>query len=148
MNGNEAYQPKMDEAALNDFLGRAFPHSPREDLARIDRVAPAEVLLSREPGLAQLRPGGIVSGPTLMALADVAAYAAVLAHIGEVAMAVTSSLNYQFLQPCPQETVRARASLIKLGRRQAVVDVHLFVDSVAGSVGQAIVTYAIPRANP
>jgi acyl-coenzyme A thioesterase PaaI-like protein len=41
--------------------------------------------------------------------------------------------------------VRARASLIKLGRRQAVVDVHLFVDSVAGSVGQAIVTYAIPR---
>ncbi|ARU04519.1 hypothetical protein CCO03_07360 [Comamonas serinivorans] len=142
----EGYQPVLDAAALNAFMARAFPHGPREHLARVDQVAPGEVLLSREPGLEHLRPGGIVSGPTLMALADAAAYVAVLAHVGEVAMAVTSALNYQFLQACPQETVRARASLIKLGRRQAVVDVRLFVDSLRHDVGQAVVTYAIPAA--
>lgn len=145
MPDRDAYTVAMDAPALNAFLARAFPHATPEDLARIDRVSPGEVLLSRSPGVANLRPGGIVSGPTLMGLADVAAYAAVLAHIGEIAMAVTSSLNYQFLQPCPHETIRAQARLLKLSRRQAVVDVHILADSVTGSIGQAIVTYAIPR---
>jgi uncharacterized protein (TIGR00369 family) len=126
-------------------LARAFPHSQAQERAHVDAVASGEVLMSREPTLNNLRPGGIVSGPTLMALADATAYMAVLAHIGEVAMAVTSALNYQFLQACPRETVRARGTLLKLSSRQAVVDVRIFVDSLPGEVGQAIVTYAIPR---
>ena len=144
MPDREAYSIQLDAPALNAFLARAFPHSAGE-LARVDAVAPGEVLLSREPTLGSLRPGGIVSGPTLMALADTAAYMAVLAHIGEVAMAVTSALNYQFLQACPRETLRARGTLLKLSSRQAVVDVRIFVDSLAHDVGQAVVTYAIPR---
>ena len=140
----ETLTVKLDGDALNAFLGRAFPYSPREGIATVDRVVPGEVWTSLMPGATHLRPGGIVSGPTLMSLTDTAAYAVVLAHIGEVAMAVTSSLNYQFLRPCPNETVRAHASLIKLGRRQAFIDVRLYVDSLTTPVGQAIVTYAIP----
>jgi acyl-coenzyme A thioesterase PaaI-like protein len=140
-----AHTPKLDAASLNAFLARAFPHSQAQERAHVDAVASGEVLMSREPTLNNLRPGGIVSGPTLMALADATAYMAVLAHIGEVAMAVTSALNYQFLQACPRETVRARGTLLKLSSRQAVVDVRIFVDSLPGEVGQAIVTYAIPR---
>ena len=146
MSDSDAYHPLLDAPTLNAFLARAFPHSAGE-LALVDAVAPGEVLMSREPTPSSLRPGGIVSGPTLMALADAAAYMAVLAHIGEVAMAVTSALNYQFLQACPRETVRARGTLLKLSSRQAVVDVRIFVDSLPHDVGQAVVTYAIPRAS-
>lgn len=135
---------RMDAAALNAFLTRAFPHTQRGGVAEVERVAPGAVWTFLNPTEAHLRPGGIVSGPTLMAMTDTAAYALVLAHIGEVAMAVTSSLHYNFLRPCPQETVRAHASFIKLGRRQAVIDVRLHVDSLTGPVGQAVVTYAIP----
>lgn len=136
--------PLLDPPALNAFLARAFPQAVEAERGVVERVAPGEAVVRMEPGARHLRPGGIVSGPTLMGLTDVAAYAVVLAHIGEVAMAVTSALNYQFLRPCPHEPVRAHASLIKLGKRQAVIDVRLMVASVAGPVGQAIVTYAIP----
>lgn len=139
-------EPLLEPPALNAFLDRAFPESAPEERGRVERVAPGEAWVALEPTLRHLRPGGIVSGPTLMGLADVAAYAVILAHIGEVAMAVTSALNYQFLRPCPHEIVRAHASFVKLGKRQAVVDVRLYADSVDGPVGQAIVTYAIPSA--
>ena len=136
--------PVLDAAALNAFLARAFPQTVEAERGVVERVVPGEAVVRMEPGVRHLRPGGIVSGPTLMGLTDVAAYAVILAHIGEVAMAVTSALNYQFLRPCPHEPVRAAASLVKLGKRQAVVDVRLYVESVTGPVGQAIVTYAIP----
>jgi acyl-coenzyme A thioesterase PaaI-like protein len=58
------------------------------------------VLLKLPYASRQLRPGGVISGPTQMALADTAAYALVLAHIGEVAMAVTTSLTIHFLRGC------------------------------------------------
>ena len=45
-----------------------------------------------------LRPGGTISGPTMMALADVAMYVAVLAAIGPVPLAVTINLNINFLR--------------------------------------------------
>ncbi len=79
-----------------------------------------------------------------MALSDTAAYAVILAHIGEVAMAVTSSLSYQFLRACQPVPIIADATLIKLGRRLAVTDIRLWTDDVARPVGQATVTYAIP----
>ncbi len=91
-----------------------------------------------------LRPGGVVSGPTQMGLADRAAYAVILAHIGPVAMAVTSNLNYSFLRPVPHARLTADALLLKLGRRLATVDVRLWQDLETRVLGQATVTYAIP----
>jgi uncharacterized protein (TIGR00369 family) len=100
--------------------------------------------MSLEPGPESLRPGGIVSGPTLMALADVAAYAAVLAHIGPVPMAVTSTLNISFLRPCRAAQVNADARLLRLGRRAATVDVRIWQGSEDELVAQATVGYALP----
>lgn len=91
-----------------------------------------------------MRPGGIVSGPTQMALADRAAYAVILAHIGPVAMAVTSNLNMSFLRAVEARSVRADAVLLKLGKRLATVDVRLWQDEENKVLGQATVTYAIP----
>lgn len=140
-------QPVLDAAALNAFLGRAFPDRPADGASRVDMVGPGVARIILDPVAANLRPGGIVSGPTLMAMADTAAYVLILAHIGEVAMAVTSSLTYHFLAPCPAVRVVADARFIKLGRRQALVDVRL--TSVASPqllVGQSLVTYALPAA--
>lgn len=79
-----------------------------------------------------------------MGLADRAAYAAILAHIGPVAMAVTSNLNMSFLRAVEYASVMADAELIKLGRRLATVDVRLWQDDPGRVLAQATVTYAIP----
>jgi acyl-coenzyme A thioesterase PaaI-like protein len=79
-----------------------------------------------------------------MGLVDRAAYAVILAHIGPVAMAVTSNLNMSFLRAVKQQTVWCDAVLLKLGKRLATVDCRLWQDDPANLVGQAVVTYAIP----
>lgn len=138
-------QPVMDAVQLAAFFADAFPHSEGESHAA-DRftIEPGFVRISLDPVEASLRPGRLVSGPTLMGLADRAAYAVILAHIGPVAMAVTSNLNYSFLRGAAFRRVYADAVLLKLGRRLATVDVRLWQDDPAYIVGQATVTYAIP----
>ena len=91
-----------------------------------------------------LRPGGIVSGPTQMAFADRAAYAVILAHIGIVPMAVTSNLNMSFLRGIAARDFHADATIIKLGRRLATVDVRIWQDDPANIAAQSTVTYALP----
>src|ERR1051325_10837130 len=73
-----------------------------------------------------LRPGGTISGPTMMGLTDFAMYVAVLASIGPVPLAVTTSLNINFLRKPAQKDLIAEAKLIKLGKRLAVGDVAIF----------------------
>ena len=73
-----------------------------------------------------LRPGGTISGPTMMALADLALYVAILAQIGPVGLAVTTSLNYNFLRKPGPVALIAEARLLKLGKRLAVGEVGLF----------------------
>ena len=72
------------------------------------------------------RPGGTLSGPTMMALADNAAWLVILAQIGPVLLAVTTSLHIDFLRKPDVTDLLARARLIKLGSRLAVVDVDLY----------------------
>jgi len=134
----------MDADALNAFLWRAFPEADRDNMARVQEVEPGRVLLRLPYASRQLRPGGVISGPTLMALADVAAYTLVLAHIGEVAMAVTTSLNIHFLRGCKPGDLHAEASLLKLGRRIATADVLLWTEGRERSAAKATVAYAIP----
>ena len=81
-----------------------------------------------------LRPGGTVSGPTLMALADFAMYVVLLSAIGPVGLAVTTNLNINFLRKgAPGQDVLAAAKLLKLGKRLAVGEVNLTVGGVARS---------------
>ncbi|MDE2564082.1 MAG: PaaI family thioesterase [Sphingomonadales bacterium] len=134
----------MGVEALTAFFAEAFPGVEPNKLNTILSIDPGRVRLALDPGPDMLRPGGIVSGPTQMGLADRAAYAVILAHIGPVAMAVTSNLNMSFLRAVPVRRVFADAILLKLGRRLATVDVRLWQDDEARPVAQATVTYAIP----
>lgn len=91
-----------------------------------------------------LRPGGTIAGPVMMAAADFVMYAAVLSKIGMVPLAVTTNLNINFLRrPKPGDVV-AEARLIKLGRRLAVGEVHIYIDGDCEMVAHVTSTYSIP----
>jgi uncharacterized protein (TIGR00369 family) len=136
---------QMDAPALNRFLAEAFEGERGYFVVEVDEGR----LLARVPSESiGLRPGGTVSGPTLMGLADGAAYCLILAHIGPVALAVTSSLNISFLRKPQPAGVEAEATFLKLGRKLAVVEVRMRSEGSPDLVAQAVVTYAIPSGNP
>jgi len=91
-----------------------------------------------------LRPGGTVSGPTLMTLADTATYFLLLSKLGPVALAVTTSLHIDFLRRPALANVVARAELLKLGKTLAVMRVVLTSLGDERPIAHATVTYSLP----
>ena len=137
--------PVMDPEALNRFLETDFPQLHRDGkVFEVTAVAPGAVVLRLVPNARHLRPGGTVSGPTLFALADVGAYCAVLAHIGPVALAVTTNLNINFLRKPEPGPLSCTCQLLKLGKRLAVVDASIFDEDGEDLVAHATATYSIP----
>jgi uncharacterized protein (TIGR00369 family) len=90
------------------------------------------------------RPGGTVSGPASMSLADTTAWLAVLSRIGPVVLAVTTSLHIDFLRKPELTDLVATGDLLKLGRRLAVIDVTIRSIGRNEPVAKAQVTYSIP----
>ena len=136
-------EPVLSTSELADFFVEAFPGQDRTFHDFVE-LKPGFMRLRHSAASAMLRPGGIVSGPTQMAFADRAAYAVILAHIGIVPMAVTSNLNMSFLRGIAARDFYADATLIKLGRRLATVDVRIWQDEVERVCAQSTVTYALP----
>jgi uncharacterized protein (TIGR00369 family) len=89
-----------------------------------------------------LRPGGTISGPHMMLIADVCMYAVVLAEIGEVKLAVTTNLNINFLRKPGASNLVARGKALKMGKRLAIIDVSIFSNDEL--VAHATGTYSIP----
>lgn len=135
--------PQMTAAELEAFLAAQFPQMQSLPY-RVERVDDGSLLLRMFYHESQLRPGGTISGPSLMTLADTAMYFLVLAHIGPVALAVTTNLNINFLRKPQPGDVLAQANLLKLGARLAVGDVTMFSEGDAEPVAHATVTYSIP----
>ncbi|HVY59352.1 MAG TPA: PaaI family thioesterase [Xanthobacteraceae bacterium] len=94
-----------------------------------------------------LRPGGTISGGTMMTLADVTMYVAVLASIGWVPLAVTTSLNINFLKKPSAGALIAECRLLKLGKRLAVGDIAIRQEGEEDLVAHATSTYSIPPAS-
>lgn len=135
--------PVLTADQLVDFFCEAFPSSPRE-AHLFEKIEPGFIRLRQTVAETMLRPGGIVSGPSQMAVVDRAAYAVILAHIGIVPMAVTSNLNMSFLRGVEARDFFADARLIKLGKRLATVDVRLWQEDPERLAAQSTVTYALP----
>ncbi len=89
-----------------------------------------------------IRPGGSISGPHMMMLADACMYAVVLSMIGKVELAVTTSFNINFLRKPTESDLIAEGKIIKLGKRLAVLEVSIF--SKEDIVAHATGTYSIP----
>jgi acyl-coenzyme A thioesterase PaaI-like protein len=80
-----------------------------------------------------------------MMVADVAMYVAILATIGIVPLAVTTSLTINFLRKPPkQNPIVGVCRLIKVGRSLAVGEVALYSDRNEEMVAHAVGTYSIP----
>jgi uncharacterized protein (TIGR00369 family) len=137
--------PVMDAEALNRFLETDFPQIHTDGkVFDVTVVGPGMVVMRFVPNDRHLRPGGTVSGPTLFALADVAAYCVVLAHIGPVALAVTTNLNINFLRKPEPGPLSCTCRLLKLGKRLAVIDASIFDEDGDNLVAHATATYSIP----
>ena len=133
----------MDCATLNGFLDRVFPQI--SDQVRVESVD-AQMLVARlRVDDRHLRPGGTVSGPAMFALADVTIYLAILARIGEVALAVTTNASVDFMRkPEAGRDLLAECRILKLGRVLAVGDVLIRSDGVEAPVARCSMTYSIP----
>ncbi|WP_299757507.1 PaaI family thioesterase [uncultured Pontibacter sp.] len=96
-------------------------------------------------GAEELRPGGTVSGPVMMAVVDVALYVAILGEIGLEALSVTTSLNLNFLRkPSATRDIIGVCKLLKLGKRLAVREVSIYSEGEPEPVAHAVGTYSIP----
>lgn len=135
---------QMTATQVNDFISAGIPAFAKMGY-RIESVEDACVRVRHVYDARNLRPGGSISGPTMMALADTAMYALILAKLGPVALAVTQNLNINFLRKPRAADLIAEARFLRLGRRGAVIDVLIFADGQDEPVAQSTGTYAIPE---
>lgn len=133
--------PIVTADELNQFLSGAFP-TPRG--YRVDALTDRGARLVMPIGDDHQRPGGTVSGPTMMGLADGAAWLATLSRIGIVPLAVTSNLSIQFLHKPALVDLVADAELLRLGARSSVTEVRISSGVDGPLVAIASVGYAIP----
>jgi len=111
---------------------------------RLESVDAGQARMRWLVGDQHLRPGGTVFGPSMMTLADSAAYAAIIAADRECANAVTSNFNISFLRRPPPCDLIADAELLKRGRRLLVGEVRIYSAETMKIVAYATVTYARP----
>src|ERR1700688_2324175 len=138
-------QAALTAAELERRLAAEFPEAFHADSGlAILEVAHGRAHVRLAPHDKAMRPGGTISGPTLMMLADVTMYIAVLGSIGWVPLAVTTSLNINFLRKPAPGALIADCRLLKVGKRLAVGEVTLWAEGDAGPVAHATSTYSIP----
>lgn len=134
---------KLDKDAIQTFLDRDF--GPLGADFRMDRVEESGITLRLKVNAFHLRPGNVISGPSMFALADVAVYLAILSRIGLVPMTVTTNCSIDFLRMAAADRdLLAEARVLKLGRTLAVGDVLLYSEGLPDPVARAGLTYAIP----
>lgn len=135
----------MNLAQTQAFLDQEFPQMQAGGRAyHLEAVGPLSARMRLEAHERFLRPGATVSGPAMMALADYALYAAILANIGPVALAVTTNLSFNFLRKPATGDLLAECRLMKLGRRLAVGEVAITAVGSEDLVCHATGTYSIP----
>jgi acyl-coenzyme A thioesterase PaaI-like protein len=129
------------KAEINEFLARDFPQTK----CTVEAVGGRAATVKLEIGIDELRPGGTVSGPVLMGVADVALYVAILGEIVIVPLTVTTSLSINFLRkPAADKAVIGVCKLMKVGKSLAVGEVTLYSEGSEEPVAHVVGTYSIP----
>ncbi|WP_144182559.1 PaaI family thioesterase [Elioraea rosea] len=137
--------PALDREAMLAFLVREFPNAGFGDgrlvLTGYGRGRCRVTLPLDER---TIRPGPSVSGPAIMGLGDVAAWIALLSMIGAVPLAVTSNLSVSFLRPAGLADLACDCSVLRVGRRLAVMLAEVSRVGDGAAVAHMTITYAIP----
>lgn len=111
----------------------------------IDEIGHGTATVRQRVGENELRPGGTVSGPVMMSVADCAVYAAIFSQLGIVPLAVTTSLNINFLRrPSSTADILGKCKLLKVGKSLIIGEVNLFSEGSDQPVAHATATYALP----
>ena len=126
---------------ITAFLKADFPQAK----FAIDAVGDRSSTVRHAIGFDELRPGGTVSGPVMMAVADFALYVAILGEIGLVPLAVTTNLSIHFLRkPSPDRDILGECRLLKVGKSLVVGEVALYSEGDTDPVAHVVGTYSIP----
>jgi uncharacterized protein (TIGR00369 family) len=133
--------PPVTKETLKAFFDKEFPNNA----LKIEFIGDRKARIRRVPTQADLRPGNTVSGPFMMSLVDTALYVAIMGELGLVALAVTTSLNFNFLaKPVANADVIAECKLLKVGRKLVVGEVTLYSDGDDRPIAHAVGTYSLP----
>lgn len=127
---------------INAFLTREFAGSGN----RCEEVGDGWATAMLDTSEVNLRPGGIISGPTVFGVADAALYYACFTVLGIEPMALTSELSIRFIRPARGTALRARADLDQVGRRSIIGTVKAWTIDPAKPVAVAQGTYVRPVA--
>lgn len=134
---------KSTKQEIIQFLAQAFPPSLAN--CEIETVSEKGASLLWRVSENDLRPGNTISGPTMMTLADFAMYVAILGEIGIVGLAVTTSMNINFLRkPSGSQNLRGVCKLMKVGKALIVAEVWIYSVDSDGPVAHVTGTYSIP----
>ena len=135
--------PVMTPAELMKFLDDHFPQAADQGLA-IEHLDDTTIRVRLPADERHLRPGGTISGPTLMWLTDLSFYLLLLGRLGPVALAVTTNLNINFMRKPEPADLIGEGRLMKLGRSLAVGDFTIWSEGKAEPVAHATLTYSLP----
>lgn len=134
---------KSNKVEILAFLKQEFPQSLEK--CEIESVGECGATVIFRVNENDLRPGGTVSGPTMMTVADYALYIAILGEIGIVGLAVTTSMNINFLRkPSGAQNIRGVCKLMKVGRVLIVGEVYLYSIDSEAPIAHVTGTYSIP----
>ena len=137
--------PAMDAQEIAELLHKVFPQRVYPGCGlTIERVDSGNVRVKRHFQEDYVRPGGTISGPTMMELADFAMYVAVFSAVGPKPLAVTTNLSINFLRKPGKGDLIADAHLLKVGRRLAVGEVTIYSNGISEPVAHVTSTYSIP----
>src|SRR5262245_11206859 len=89
------------------------------------------------------RPGGVVVGQAMMAMADTVMVLAICEKLGRFATLATISQTTNFLRAAVRQDVIAVARAVKVGRSTAFGEVDMFVDGSAEPIAQTLSTFAV-----
>ena len=136
---------RMTVAELNALMRREFPQSN----SLLEEVGGGRARVRIPVDHNHLRPGGTVSGPAMMSLADTSMYLALLGEIGPVLLAVTTNFNIHFMRkPEADRDLIGECTIFKLGTKLAVGEVHIYSEGSPDLVAHATCTYSIPPGRP
>ena len=131
----------MNEEEIQNIINTEFPESS----LIIENCSFKNAKIRLEVNNTHLRPGNTVSGPSIMFLADMAMYAAILTSLGKVFLAVTTNFNINFLKkPEPNKNLIGESTLMKIGKRLVVGEVKIHSQGDSEPVAHATCTYSIP----
>ena len=141
-----ANEPAMSAEEIGKVLSAEFPQAfyPGCGLT-IEKVEHGDVRVRRAYHEEHLRPGGTISGPTMMELADFSMYVAVFSAVGPQSLAVTTNLTINFLRKPAQADLIADARLMKIGKRLAVGEVIIRSAGADEPVAHVTSTYSLPQ---